>query len=197
MPRLRYKNQAPPGGYQYFQSESRLRIKGYTTAEDTVWAIVAHRQYRHLERASYQEAYDDMHAQLCERLGKAACVECDDVTDYSQNLSGDQIIGFTKAFIKHVANGCEFVDIEEAHRRADICLGCHMNMPKEGCATCGTLVSFIEMAIPSERRFDGLEMCAACGCSLKAKVNATQDVILAGNKNRNLKMPAHCWQNKL
>lgn len=194
---LRFPHTAPPGGYQYFQSETRYRIKGFTTMEDTAWSVVAHRQYRNLPRASYQEAIEDVHSQLCERLGSEHCRGAEDCTDFSQNLSGEQIISFSKAFIKHVANGCEFVDIEEAKRRAEICRGCHMNMPKEGCTSCGPLVSFIELAIPAERRFDDLEMCAACGCSLKAKVNATNDVIEAGNKGRNLRMPAHCWQNKL
>lgn len=196
MIRLKHRNEAPPGGWQYFQAETKVRITGLT-GDDAAWAIMQHRQYKGLERASFQEAWLDMEAQLCERLGGQHCIGMDAVTDYSQTTDAEAVIGFTKGFIKYVTGGFEMCAEEEAKARAEVCFGCHLNMEKKGCTTCDKVVKFIESTVPSERRIEGLNNCAVCGCALKAKVNATAEVIKAADSGRNIKYPKHCWINSL
>lgn len=197
MASLRSKNTAPPGGYKYFQAETRLWIKGHTTLQDTAWAMSAHRAYKALPRSTYQECVEDLENQLCERLGSAFCKGVGERKDFSQNIDASQAVAFSKAFIKHAAGGFEFAPIEEAKTRAEGCRNCFMNMERGGCSACGPLVALIESAIPAERRFPGLEMCGACGCSLVAKVNATKDVIKSADKGRELTYPNVCWVKDL
>jgi hypothetical protein len=196
MASLKMKSESPPGDWKYFQAETGLWIRDYLTADETAWAMSAHRAHRQLSRSTYQECLDDLYNQICERVGSDYCFGCEPgIKDYSQNLSGDQIVGFTKAFIKHIEGGLEFVSIEEATARAEICKKCHLNIPITGCAGCGMLSTFLNATLPDNRKF-GLGICARCGCNMDIKVSCTDDVLTASNEGRQLKFPSWCWQNK-
>ena len=194
--KLRFPNEAPPGGFRFFQPETRLWITGLTM-DDVIWGMVQHRQYKGLSGAEYNQCRDELEAQLCERLGSLHCTGIGERTDYSQTTDAGQILGFTKAFLKHAINGFEFCDIEEAAARAETCRSCPLNMARKGCNWCGPVVALIEKTIPTERQFGGVENCAVCGCALKAKVNATADVIKAAENTRSLVYPTYCWVGKL
>ncbi len=51
----------------------------------------------------------------------------------------------------------------------------------------------IRTAIPENRRIDGLEVCRACGCDLKSKVNAPMEFLRKMDEGRNLDYPTWCW----
>jgi hypothetical protein len=196
---LRIRNEAPPGGWRYFQAETRKWFDGeqgiLALAED----VAAHRKYKELARATPDEALEDIHAQVCERLGPEYCQaeKGEDwqpiKRDFTRNLSGEQAVAFTKAFLTFARKGGQFVDQRIAEARADICRHCHLNMKQDGCASCSLLNSMISGAIPTARQFDGVDVCAACGCGLKAKINMTGEVIRASEEGRDLVYPKWCW----
>lgn len=195
---LKIENTAPPGSWRYMQPETRLWFTNYTTAEDTAWAIVQHRHYKQLPRATYVEALADMYHQLCERLGPAYCNGIEEgVKDLSQNLDAEQAMAFTGAALQFVASGAKLENIEEASRRAEICRGCHLNMPVSTCVGCSALKRWVESILPNDRKFSDLGICARCGCGLKAKVNCPPDVVKASDNGRNLKYPDYCWVKQL
>jgi hypothetical protein len=200
---LRNHNQTPPGGWRYFQAETRLWFDGdqgvLAMAED----VAKHRQYKQLPRATPDEALEDIHAQICERLGPEHCVPQKGENwkplkkDFTRNLSSEQALAFTKSFLTYARTKGQLEDVRISEARADICRHCHLNMKQEGCATCSLLNSMIAGAIPTARQFDGVDVCAVCGCGLKAKINMTKEVIAAGEAGRDLVYPAWCWVPQL
>ena len=200
---LRNHNQTPPGGWRYFQAETRKWFDGDQGVNALAEEIAKHRAYKDLPRATPDQALEDIHTQICERLGPEHC-RADKGEDWrpirkdlTRNLSAEQAIAFTKSFLTFARTKGQFEDLEVARARAEVCRGCHLNMKQEGCASCSLLNSMIAGAIPTVRQFDGVDVCAACGCGLKAKINMTKEVIAAGEAGRDLVYPQWCWVPKL
>ena len=200
MPTLKLSRETPPGGWRYFQPETRLWFSGdeqgvYEMAE----RIVAHRRYANVPRGTIQEVMEDIHNQICERLGPAFCHQKGGGTffhikkDLSQNIDSQTAIAGTKAFIEFLATGRELVDRQEAFRRAEICRSCHLNTHGKGCVSCNGLNKLVKTVLKEERREPGLYICAACGCGLQAKVQVNEEVIKAADQGRDLTYPAWCW----
>jgi hypothetical protein len=192
--------QSPPGGWRYFQPETRLWFDGddqgvYDLAE----RIAAHRAYKGLPRATQEEAMHDIHAQLCDRLGPEYCraEPTEDwrplKRDYSLGISASQVMGFSKALIEAVRGGDAFTSEEEARRRAEICLSCPLNTKPSGCTTCSVIESVTAGLIQGSRRYPDLHVCAACGCGLKLKVNVSADIIRKADEGRDINYPPNCW----
>lgn len=203
MPTLKLPRQAPPGGWRYFQPETKLWFDGSDQGvEDMCEKISSHRKYRQLVRASKAEAWEDVQAQLCERLGPEHCYAGRDEQwtpikkDFSQNVSGEQIFAFTKVILTAAHDGKAWAPLDEVVVRADICSRCHLNTPTEGCFTCSALKVATAGLIPTQRKFPGLHVCAACGCGLELKVNVTREIIDTADEGRNLIYPKHCWLSK-
>jgi hypothetical protein len=200
MARLRFPSQKPPGGWKYLQPETRLWFNGDDQGVvDMAEQVAKHRAYRQLPRATAREALEDIHRQLCERLGKDHCIPEDGEDwnpikrDYSNNLDGEQAVAFTKSFLTFVKDGGAVAPMPEVKRRAAICLACPMNLRTAGCASCSFLQGVINGVIPTHLRQEGLHVCAVCGCGLQAKVLMTKEVIAAGDAGRGLVYPEHCW----
>jgi hypothetical protein len=90
-------------------------------------------------------------------------------------------------------SGFQFVPMEEAERRAEICSRCPANTAVSGCLGC-TGVARLTNQIRGDRKtkFDTkLHACNVCGCELKVKVLVPLEVI----DNRGLEYPKECWQN--
>lgn len=201
---LKFPSEQPPGGWRYFQPETQLWFYGMDQGViDMAERVAKHRVFKGLERANADEALKDIHRQLCERLGPIYCqAETNEnwrpiKQDYSQNLDGEQAISFSKAFLEFAKGGGEMVSIEEGSRRASICRTCHLNMQGSGCMSCSALAAAINLVMPSNRKFEGIHLCAACGCGLQAKVNMPDNVVIKSNEERGLVYPAWCWQQTL
>lgn len=201
---LDHERASPPGGWRYFQRETSLWIES-DISENLVERIVEHRKQRGLERATWAEAWRDVIDQLCQRIGPSLCTDSESgkdfwhlKKDYSMNLDVGQAISFTFAALEALRQGKEaFVSKEEAQKRAEVCRRCPYNIKPEGCSSCFGLYAAIRAVVPEDRRFSGLDMCAACGCGLEAKVNVADSVISAGNEGRDLRFPDFCWQKKV
>ena len=196
---LRNHNQTPPGGWRYFQAETKKWFDGEQGVNALAEEVAQHRVYKQLARATADQALEDIHSQICERLGPEHCraEKGEDwrpiKKDFTRNLSSEQAVAFTKSFITFAKTKATFEDMRIAEARADICRHCHLNMKQEGCVTCSLLNTMIAGAIPTARQFEGVDVCAACGCGLKAKINMTAEVIRAGEEGRDLTYPAWCW----
>jgi len=146
MPFLKMPNTTPPGGWRYFQPETRLWFNGDDQGyEDMVERIAHHRQYRKLPRQSLRETAEDVQNQICERLGPEHCRDMPSgsfwlKTDYSAGLSASSVLAGSKAFIDFLTEGTEQVALEQVKQRAEICRGCHLNTPLQGCGSCSTLM---------------------------------------------------------
>lgn len=199
MPYLKMPNTTPPGGWRYFQPESRLWFDGSDQGfEDMVERIAHHRQYRKLNRQSMREVAEDVNNQLCERLGPEHCRDMPAGSfwlkhDYAAGLTASTVLAGSQALIAMLKEGTNAVPLEQVKARAEICRGCQFNTPLQGCGSCSTIMQTTARILPSERRLSGLETCAACGCGLQLKVNATLKTIQNADEGRNLTYPAHCW----
>lgn len=196
---LKLPSQTPPGGWIYFQKETR---KWFTTdqgVEALALEVAEHRRYRGLSRASEDLALEDIQTQICERLGPEHCRPFAGENwqplkrDLSRNLDGESALAFSRAFLEFAKGGAELVDEVELHSRAQICLDCHLNVKSEGCFGCSVLVGLVAAAIPSSRTYQELDTCAACGCALRAKVNMPMSVIRAADEGRGITYPPWCW----
>ena len=202
MPYLKMPNLTPPGGWRYFQPETRLWFNGDDQgAEDMFEKIASHRVYRNLPRTSLAEVKEDVHNQTCERLGPEHCRGIADggfylKQNYAANMSLGTVMAGSKALMDFLVNGVDQVPLEQVKQRANTCLSCHLNTPMTGCKSCSSLGKTIAKILPGERRSSLLNACAACGCSLQLKVNATIETIKKADEGRNIAYPDHCWVKK-
>ncbi len=202
MPILKMPNLTPPGGWRYFQPETRLWFNGDDQgAEDMFDKISSHRQYRKLQRASLGEVKEDVHNQICERLGPEHCRGIAEGTfylkqNYATNMSLSTVMAGSKALMDFLIHGVDQVPIEQVKQRASVCLSCHLNTPMTGCKSCSSLGKTISKILPGERQSSQLNACAACGCALQLKVNSTIETIKNADSGRNITYPDHCWVKK-
>jgi len=198
---LKSKRDTPPGGWKFLQKETDFTVTG-ENEEQLIGLVVAHRQYRNLQPQDRESVRLDIERQICTRLGNLECkAEGKDDAWVPQNpvrhvITMSMMLGFSKAALAFVASGGKLATIEEAQRRANICKDCPLNQPMVGCS-CGTFLKTIEASVPKERRFMPDRFCAACSCSLSAKVNLTEDQVVYSNEGRkDIKWPegVGCWQ---
>lgn len=190
---------APPGGWKFFQKETRLMILG-DGPDNLLDLVVAHRKYKNLEPTDREAVWLEIERQLCTRLTKRDCKAegpNDDwvpMRDEPVHVDYSMIVGFSRAALEWIASGREVVPELEARRRAEICFTCPLNQRSEGCLPCSVLYKMIRSSIPEGRSIEGLEVCRACSCDLRSKVNLPMNVIRESNRDRELVFPSFCWQ---
>lgn len=196
MARLRNKRDVPPGGWEYVERET-----GYRFSADTFGGLVEkvaeHRKYKGLDPEQTERLIE---SQLCMKLGYGTvCVkepgDPEPVTDRTTKLTGDMVVAINRAVFKFVGDGMNFVDAEESSRRAQICRSCPFNKPINQCS-CSLFYKLLNGVLPPSRKLDGLEVCSACGCSLKAKVLLSADTIRQSTQP-DTKFPVWCWQKEI
>ena len=197
MAKLRNPNEGPPGGFRYTEYRSGLQIKE-PTLMDCAHKVVEHRKHRGWGPIDVQTVRAEVERQICSRLGAQHCVSegPDDkwkpINDMMLNFRLSSIMAASKAALEWLSSGLGMSSMEENQRRRALCSNCTLNQPATGCK-CSVLYRMIDNAVPAERRFEDLHICGACGCSLKAKCAAPDNVIIASEKGRDLTYPHHCW----
>lgn len=200
MATLRSKGTKPPLGFWFIEPTSQLRIEGDSLGE-LVGRIIQHRVYKGLAPTDHATVQLEAERQICTRLSQSECRSegrDDEWVPIKSKIGIPNpmaILGFSRAAIDWVAGGQQLVPLDEANRRAAICRGCQNNTALTGCK-CSSFYKVINKAIPADRRLPGLGVCAACSCSLVAKVNLPMEVIESSNKGRDLQFPDFCWQRK-
>ncbi len=199
---LRFSNQVPQGGFRYRQAESQLVIEGESLT-DLVNRVRDHRIHKGLAPTDRETISVEVQRQICGRLGLAECSpegiadEWTPVPADSDVMSLEKIVSFSRAGWEWMKSGGELVPLHEAERRRDICVKCPANADLgHDCFTC-KLGQMVSEAVPAERRFPDVRVCAFCSCSLSAKCSAPESVIVASDKGRDILYPNHCWQKAI
>lgn len=196
---IRSFRDVPPGGWRYVQPETGVSFSS-DTFEGLVSQIVPHRKYKGLPVESVEL---DVQRQLCLGLSEEHCKPEPDevhrpVTDLTARLSTGMAVSLGKAVVAalaEVATGkIPLAPKDESQARAAVCRGCPFNKPASLCS-CSAVYKAIEAAVPKDRREPGISVCAACGCSLIAKVVLPLKVVKAGNSPE-VVFPPYCWQRQ-
>lgn len=199
MARLNFRNTTPPGGWKFYEHRTRLTLSDHTFSELRD-KVIDHRRHKGLEPTDADTVSLEIERQICARLSKRDCtaegttdewVPIDDRAGSTLDLVA--ILSFSKAALDWLVSGAETVPLAEAQRRREICAGCPLNNPASGCK-CGPLYALINAAVPADKRWDDLHICAACACTLKAKVHLPMSMINESNEGRKLDFPRWCWQ---
>lgn len=196
---LRYPREGPPGGWWYFQAETRLRIVG-ESLEDLTRRVCEHRKHKSLAPDAEAEVRVEIERQICSRLDETQCRRegAHDswvpIPNDGRLLDLGAIVSASRVALEWVKGGAKLVDEKEAQRRREICAVCALNQPATGCK-CAPLYRLVEAAVPREKRFEDLHVCAVCACTLKAKVWMPMDAISGENERLARAYPVWCWQN--
>lgn len=198
MARYKFHNVSPPGGWRYWQKETRFTIKA-DSLNALIEKVRGHRTYKGFTPTDRESVRLDIERQICARLTKNECKpegpedSWVPLEDPNSLLSIKKVWSFSKAAVDWLTSGRPMVSEAEMQRRAAICLDCPLNQNVTGCGSCGVM-GIINSAIPKDRRVDGLNECVACGCSVKALVNVPEGTILAAHEGRTINLPDWCWQ---
>lgn len=194
MARLLNKRETPPVQWRYVEMRTGY-LFDEESLEDLVAAVQKHREYKGLP-SDLPTVQHDVETQICLTMPDGPCRreegDTPQIHDRTHAISGTMIMQFNKALFSFIKEGMQFEDTEEAKRRADICASCPLNKSLKQCS-CTTFYRLIEKMIPSERRDSRVSVCAACGCSLQAKINMPKEVLVASSDSSVI-FPEWCWQ---
>lgn len=196
MATLKALRDVPPGGWKYVERETGQRFES-DDYDGLKAAVRRHREYKGLP-------VDDLdtliQSQLCLGLSTEHCKPAPGedyrpVTNKTQSLTASMALAANKAFMAFALIGFTFNEKAEADRRAAICRTCPFNTPASGCS-CHAIYRTIEATIPAARKQPGISVCMACGCSLQAKVNLPDSVVVA-SASPDVVFPTWCWQREI
>jgi hypothetical protein len=181
----------PPDGWIFFQPETGSRFEAMIGPE-LVDLVVAHRQWKNLERQSPEEVWTDIQRQICERLPPGHCSaepgeDYQPFTDLARGMTTEMVMNASKAAFAVIQNG-GLVPKAESERRAEICRRCQFNRPSP-CIACSPMFAVMDALIPKDRQEPGLSACGICGCSLRAAVLTP----IVKDRHR---YPSYCWKSE-
>lgn len=199
--RFRNTQAVPPSGYSWIDPDIPSPPINRRNYDQWIQAIADFRAANNLSPITPEQAED----QNCKRLDhKAAVVFCqgaeiDQCVD-GVRLHATDIARGTRTILAFKLAGSPLVSQGEADRRAAICATCYMNttyrMPCAGM--CGELLEVVTAIVGGAKtsNHDNLHACAACRCSLPAKVWIPKEIL---TKSDNAEIKANyspqCWMN--
>jgi hypothetical protein len=195
--RLNDTRTEPPGGWRYVQSETGCAIEAGSFPE-LLEKLAIHRKYKSVGSTDPAEMAVEIENQLCQGLDPRFCRAEEGETylptvDQTRSLTSTKATAFSKSVFVFLAGDDPIVSKEVSESRAAICRGCQFNRSAASCA-CSAFNKLISALVPKKRVEPGVDMCAACGCSLRAKLLLPDAVVQAGNEGRDIRFPSHCWQ---
>lgn len=118
--------------------------------------------------------------------------------------------GTVQSFVQFLLNwklkGGNLVDQNTANIRAQICAGCHNNLPssevKKGCSVCNKMGNVVLNSI-RDKIIQGngttsdakLTTCGICGCDLKISVWIPNEAFIKSDEAN--AYPSFCWKKKI
>src|SRR5687768_933419 len=162
--RLIRTNVVPPGGFRYFQAETKLWIKG-ATIDGLEKAVVGHRQANHLPVGT--DIRGEIEQQICEAAGPEWC-QGENTWTAKIQTAWRAVVQGTTTLVDWALQGGRRVSADEADARAAICAPCQYNRPVD-CIPCNSqkltdvVASFASEATPHSKY---LKSCAICSCML-------------------------------
>lgn len=119
----------------------------------------------------------------------------------------NSVQSFAQAGWNFILSGGKLVDQNTANLRAEICAGCHNNLPtaeirKGGCSTCQKMgdlaIDGVRATIIKTKKTPHnpvLLACGLCGCDLKISVwMPNQTLLKLEDANA---YPSFCWKKKI
>lgn len=182
----------PPTGWVYVERSTGAQFER-NSYDQLLEAVREHREYRGLP---VHETERDVQDQICLTLGEPTCRRSRQdpapIRDRTRSLDLDTLMSGSRALFGWLGSGGATVAPSVSQDRAKVCLSCPLNKPVSKCS-CSPFYLLLQTAIPKDRTIDGLHVCMACGCSLKAKVLVTDEVI-RGSISPSTDFPKWCWQ---
>lgn len=185
--RLNEELLTPPGGWRYEQPETGVVMRA-TTLKDLVGQVVSHRENNGLKIGN---AGQDVVDYLCTKMPEL-CSESQQIADRSFSLH--DVMAFLRTIKNLMAQGGGMVPLEEAKRRADICVSCPHNKKVAGCYGCQNIAGKVTELLGGRDtgHGDSVKQCAVCGCSIAAKVHFPLEV-LKQSQAGGYEFPDWCW----
>lgn len=188
----------PPGGFSYTEPESGVRFRHIVFA-DLLEKVRLHRIANGYPLPpGWEETVED----------EACATQPTNIWRYvdgeqtqaepPRRLHISDVKNFARVVGAWMGTGAEYVETQEAERRADICMACPKNQPIEGCTPCAQLIETISKAVAgrSTSKDAGLQGCAVCSCSNRVQVHIPLEVLQRGVTDEMI-FPAWCWKKPL
>lgn len=121
-------------------------------------------------------------------------LDCEDTENPGRFPNLTDVWGWATSMLHWRDKGYSTVPMEEAERRAAICVKCPHNKPVSGCVGCRGVGDLIDRIIGGLKtsQSDKLHQCSVCaGCILGPKVFLPREVINADAYMNDL--PSFCW----
>lgn len=189
---LKRRDETPPDGFRFFCPETNTWIKAVNYPE-WIGKIRAHYTANSIPIPPNIEQRAE--EELCTVLPPGTC---QNPPKWNGRLNITSILAGTRVLATWLVGGMQKVEPAEAESRALICARCELNMPYEGCTSCaqGAMLNTINAIVNGAKTpYDSqLQGCAACSCSLRAKVWLPLDLLQKNtSEDINNKLPDHCW----
>jgi hypothetical protein len=110
------------------------------------------------------------------------------------NLSPAMLGRFSRTMMG-VLSSRRLVSQEEANRRANICMGCPLNVTVGGCQGCFSFVHEVRKLLTNITTEAKPDFCGACGCDLQLKVWIPNDIL----DDAETELPEYapdCWRRE-
>lgn len=193
------KDEVPPGGWKYFQQETKTWFNA-PSFDELLEKVRRHRLANNIPLG--MEWKYEIERQICERMPAGVCKQ--DGQDFAGGvrLDFETVFRGTKTLADWFIHGREKVSLQESADRAAICAVCAFNVEIEGCAGCarGKIHELVNVIVGSDK-FNNesyLRACSKCGCSLRAIVRLPLEIIQRNTPDElDSSLPTHCWHKKL
>lgn len=196
----------PPGGWNYKQPESGAVFKSYDYKS---WkdAVLSHRKANGypIPINFEQELINDACHQNPDWKGNS----CKNILNRNRRkvpLSFERAVAFLKVLQSFVVDSkAQFVDQEEAERRASMCVGCPNNQETSfGCGACVAVVDGFISALLGKKSTTSdqkLGFCAICSCknsiSVHYPLEAQKHGLTEEMKQMFHEMEDQCWKKDI
>lgn len=139
---------------------------------------------------------EELESEMCRHYGPETCRFVDETPQSGpRSIRVEDVKNFLRVVGTWMGGGAQFVEPQEAERRAAICAACPKNQTIEGCTPCVNFVQAVT-AVLGDRvtKYDGvLKGCAVCSCSNQAQVHLPLEVLHKG-VTADMEFPSHCWK---
>jgi hypothetical protein len=187
--------EAPPGGWRYTVPETGVTITG-AFFEETWRKVVRHHAANGLPEPS-RERVEDQSCRESSGVGtRCGPVKPKPVAGMLPHLT----LGLVERFLKTVwetLKARDFVSLEEAERRAEICRSCPLATGGiGGCEGCFSLIRKAKDFVgTSPIKFEeNKDACGACGCFLPAKILISNKTLDKAEGEQRPRYWEKCWR---
>lgn len=203
--RLKRLDEAPPGGFDCFVSET-----GFRWAHEPSFQRLAEKVFEHLKANSLDAttAFDRIQKDTVARLLRTNETRWLEAYTPEVDRLHRSFIGYAfgaRAYVEiqvRLARGESiFVDSAVAEQRAATCAGCSKNVKETrtpGAAIAADAALRVSLGERSTKIDAALGRCSVCTCQLRAAVHFSDEVIRAGTAESQIpSFPQHCWKRRL